>query len=157
AIRLACAYRAAFRRDVFVDLVCYRKHGHNELDDPTFTQPLMYREIAKRPTLSSAYAEKLIAEGVVDAATVRAMEAEYAQQLNAAHRRAHGPLSPVPARALAGAWEGLGPAGDDWTARTAVSRATLEQVMRSAAAVPPEFQAHPKAAKLIAERVTRLA
>jgi 2-oxoglutarate dehydrogenase E1 component len=155
AVRLAAAYRAEFHRDVFLHLVCYRRYGHNELDDPTFTQPLMYRAIAEHTPASVSYAERLVREGVVDEATVRAMQAEIAQRLNAAHRRAASPLPPEAERGLGGAWEGLAPAppGVDWSAATAVSRGTLEQVARSAAVVPPEFEAHPKAAKLLADRV----
>jgi 2-oxoglutarate dehydrogenase E1 component len=153
AMRLAADYRAAFKRDVFVDLVCYRLHGHNELDDPTFTQPVMYRKIAAHPPVSRSYADRLIREGVLDEQTVKAMESEIAQRLNAAHRRARGAKAPAEERSFGGAWQGLGPAGDDWSARTSVSRATLEQVVRSAARLPDGFHPHPKAAKLLEDRI----
>ncbi len=157
AMRLAAAYRARFRRDVFVDLVSYRKYGHNELDDPTFTQPAMYRDIAGHVPASQAYAERLLREGALDEPTLRAMRAEIAQRLGAAFPRAKATLPPDHERDLAGAWEGLAWAGDDWSARTAVSRGTLEQVMNAAATLPPGFDAHPKAAKLIQERVRMVA
>lgn len=60
ACRLAVLYREQFRRDVIVDLICYRKYGHNELDEPSFTQPLMYKVIRSRPNVPDAYADKLI-------------------------------------------------------------------------------------------------
>ena len=152
AIRLAAAYRAAFRRDVFVDLVCYRRYGHNELDDPTFTQPVMYRTIAAHAPASQTYAARLVREGVLDEATVRAMEAEIAQRLGGAHRRARAPQSAAPVSVPGGAWEGLTWAGDDWTGHTSVTRGTLEQILRGAGAIPEGFAVHPKVAKLYADR-----
>ena len=157
AIRLAAAYRAAFRRDVFVDLVCYRRYGHNELDDPTFTQPVMYRTIAAHTPASQTYAARLVREGVVDEATVKAMEAEIAQRLGGAHRRARAPQAATPARAPGGAWEGLTWAGDDWTGHTSVTRGTLEQILRGAGSVPQGFAVHPKVAKLYADRISMAA
>ncbi len=61
--RMAMEYRLAFRKDVFIDILCYRKYGHNEGDEPRFTQPLLYKEIAKHPNPKEIYAKKLIAEG----------------------------------------------------------------------------------------------
>jgi len=153
AMRLAAAYRTAFRRDVFVDLVCYRRYGHNELDDPTFTQPVMYRTIASHPPAARTYAARLVSEGVIDEQTVRAMEAEIAQRLGGAHRRARVPVASESRQQPGGAWEGLTWAGDDWTAHTSVARATLEQVLKAAASLPSGFEAHPRAAKLYAGRV----
>ena len=65
AAELAMEYRQAFDSDVVIDLFCYRRYGHNESDEPAFTQPIMYRKIAEHPTTRALYAEKLIAEGVV--------------------------------------------------------------------------------------------
>jgi 2-oxoglutarate dehydrogenase E1 component len=153
AIRLAAAYRAEFKRDVFLDLVCYRKYGHNELDDPTFTQPLMYRKIAAHTPASRAYAEHLVREGVLDRPRLEAIEADIAQRLNAAHRRARTEQVPNGEVELGGAWRGLEWARDDWSACTAVSRGTLEQVVRGAAVVPPGMTPHPKVARLLNDRV----
>ncbi|HKQ59249.1 MAG TPA: thiamine pyrophosphate-dependent enzyme, partial [Candidatus Eisenbacteria bacterium] len=74
AMRLALAYRAAFKSDVFVDLVCYRRHGHNELDDPTFTQPVMYQAIAAHVPAARRYADALLADGVLREADLAGME-----------------------------------------------------------------------------------
>ncbi len=157
AIQLATAYRAAFRRDVFVDLVCYRRHGHNELDDPTFTQPVMYRTIASHTPAAQTYASRLVSEGVLDEQTVHAMEAEIAQRLGGAHRRARAPQSGDAEPALVGAWEGLAWAGDDWTGHTSVTRGTLEQILRDVTGLPGGFEAHPKVVKLYADRVAMAA
>ncbi|HEY6865795.1 MAG TPA: thiamine pyrophosphate-dependent enzyme, partial [Candidatus Eisenbacteria bacterium] len=119
-IRLAVAYRMRFKRDVFVDLVCYRKHGHNELDDPAFTQPVMVRAIARHPSLSTLYAGRLVREGVLDEDAVAAMRAEATAAFQAAHGRVRAhpePARPVP---LGGAWVGLEWAGEEWEVATAV-------------------------------------
>jgi 2-oxoglutarate dehydrogenase E1 component len=153
AIRVALAYRDRFRRDAFVDLVCYRKHGHNELDDPTFTQPVLYQKIANHRPASAAYAEALAAEGVLDEAGRKSIEGEIEGALREAHARRSAEDRPNGEGGLGGAWQGLGWAGSDWSARTAVPRATLEQVLKGAAEAPPDFHPHPKVSRLLDDRV----
>merc|ERR1739848_639778 len=75
--RIAAEYRATFHKDVVVDMVGYRKHGHNEIDEPMFTQPIMYSIIKKHPNLLSIYSEKLINEGVVTKEEVGAVIDKY--------------------------------------------------------------------------------
>ncbi len=79
--RMAVDYRAKFRKDVFIDLVCYRRHGHNEADEPSATQPLMYKKIKARPTAQALYAERLIKEGVVTKEDVTGYIADYRKAL----------------------------------------------------------------------------
>jgi 2-oxoglutarate dehydrogenase E1 component len=156
AVRIAVAYRATFKRDVFIDLVCYRKHGHNELDDPTFTQPVMYRTIAAHRPAAQRYAERLIEEGVLDRSRYEALEAEVERHLRDAHARARAQAGPNGEPRLGGAWSGLEWAGEDWSADTAVAREMLERIARGAAALPPGFQAHPRAAKLMMDRIAMI-
>jgi 2-oxoglutarate dehydrogenase E1 component len=73
AARLAFAYRATFKRDVLVDLVGYRRHGHNEGDEPAFTQPVMYAQVARQPTVRQSWAATLEARGLIDAGRAGAM------------------------------------------------------------------------------------
>ncbi len=80
---LAFEFRRRFKRDVVIDLVCYRRHGHNEADEPAATQPLMYQNIRARPTALDLYIKRLIGEGVVDAAAVKALRDEYRRKLDA--------------------------------------------------------------------------
>src|SRR5882724_4589455 len=75
--RVATEYRQQFRKDVVIDLFCYRRHGHNESDEPAFTQPLMYRAIARHPTTRQIYAGRLVAAGVVDEAEVAALATRF--------------------------------------------------------------------------------
>src|SRR5204862_7652272 len=147
AARLAIGFRERFKKDVFIDLVCYRKHGHNELDDPTFTQPVMYRKIASHTPASRSYAARLVEQGVLDADGLRGMESEIDDRLKSAHARtrSEAPLNDeVP---LGGAWNGMQWAGEDWSAPTAVDRGVLQRVIRDAAQLPGGFPPHPKIAR----------
>ncbi len=65
AARIAAEFRQEFKEDILIDLVCYRRHGHNELDDPTFTQPLMYEIIKRKPTVDELYRQRLVEEGAL--------------------------------------------------------------------------------------------
>ena len=79
--QLALDYRMKFNRDVVIDLVCYRRHGHNEADAPASTQPYMYQKIRNHPTTRKIYAESLIAENVITAEQARSMEQDYQKRL----------------------------------------------------------------------------
>src|SRR5690606_28268229 len=80
--RLALEYRMRFHKDVVIDLVCYRRHGHNEADEPAATQPVMYRAIRKHPTVRKIYGDKLVAEGLLTEDEVAAMVEQYRQGLD---------------------------------------------------------------------------
>ncbi|MFI5372113.1 MAG: 2-oxoglutarate dehydrogenase E1 component [Candidatus Eisenbacteria bacterium] len=152
ATRLAVEFRHAFKRDILVDLVCYRKHGHNELDDPTFTQPAMYQRIARHLPVSKTYAERLIGAAVLDAAAVERLERDLDRTLQAAHQRVRATEPVDPVRPLGGGWSGLEWAGDDWSAHTAVARATIERVVEGLGTLPVGFRPHPRIERLIGER-----
>lgn len=80
-IRLAMEYRQRFHRDVFIDILCYRKYGHNEGDEPRFTQPLLYKSISRHPGTREIYNRKLLSQGVVEADLAREMESRFREML----------------------------------------------------------------------------
>ena len=140
AAELAIGFRREFKVDVLIDLWCYRRHGHNESDDPALTQPLMYREIAQHPTVVDQYAEKLVAEGIVEAGAVQAMQRRIRSQLDKAQETSAQELrSPPQVPAFGGVWKGLAPAGDNWNAETAVDADRLSRLGHLATQVPESF------------------
>jgi len=81
ATRLAVEYRQRFKRDIFIDLLCYRKYGHNEGDEPRFTQPILYKAISKHPNPREIYAQKLMSEGLASQEVVKTMQEEFKAML----------------------------------------------------------------------------
>src|ERR1019366_7602791 len=90
--RVALNYRMKFHKDVVIDLVCYRRHGHNEADEPAATQPLMYQVIRKKPTVRQIYTDTLAAEGVLTAAEAAAMMEQYRNGLDEGKPQARAAL-----------------------------------------------------------------
>ncbi len=152
AARLAIAFRQQFRKDVFIHLVCYRKHGHNELDDPTFTQPVMYREIAEHPSPVAQYRDRLIAAGALTGEEADRRAAEFRELLGDAQSYARDFMPRQQIFVFGGAWKGLGWAGDDWSADTAVAAETLREVAQSFTRIPEGFHPHPKVLRMMEQR-----
>jgi 2-oxoglutarate dehydrogenase E1 component len=149
--RVATEYRQQFKKDLVIDLFCYRRHGHNESDEPAFTQPLMYRAIARHPTTREIYAGRLVAAGVVDEAEVAAMASRFVASLEAQFEAAKG-YRPNKADWLEGAWAGLEEASediryDDRRGDTGVALETLREVGRGLVTVPEGFRLNPKIAR----------
>jgi len=157
AAQLAIAFRDEFKKDVIIDLVCYRKYGHNETDDPSFTQPRMYQEIAAHASVRQLYAERLIAAGVTTADEVEQGAAALREIFNDARDYARDFMPRQQVFALGGLWKGLQWAGDDWSAHTAVPMETLQRVMDGVREIPPEFAVYPKVKRLMDERAAMLA
>jgi len=149
AARLAIGFRQQFKVDVMLDLWCYRRHGHNEVDEPSFTQPVMYREIDKHPTVRERYAKRLLDAGVIGQAELDQMKNVVIQRLESSHKLAAEvkPRTKVPT--FGGVWKGLGPAGSDWSAVTKVPRDALMKIADSGTRVPRNFTVHPKVQKLV--------
>lgn len=144
AARLAIAFRQRFKVDVMIDLWCYRRHGHNETDDPTFTQPLMYREIAEHPRVAETYAEQLQHERKIPPEEPEKMRTEVRSRLDEALERAKELRPRQRIFSLGGWWEGFSRAGADWSATTAVPAELLRRVTEGAARLPAEFALHHK-------------
>ncbi|MCX7374848.1 MAG: 2-oxoglutarate dehydrogenase E1 component [Alphaproteobacteria bacterium] len=146
AAQIAAEFRMAFKADIVLDIVCYRRHGHNESDEPAFTQPLMYARIKQMAPVRQWYANKLAAEGSVPAAESQAIQDEFYAKLEADFQAAQD-FKPNKADWLEGHWSGLKAAGSDSTEvdeATAVSLETLRDVGGTLCRVPENFNANPK-------------
>ncbi|HEX7060679.1 MAG TPA: 2-oxoglutarate dehydrogenase E1 component, partial [Woeseiaceae bacterium] len=150
--RLALAYRRQFKKDVVIDFVCYRRHGHNEADEPSATQPVMYGRIRNHKTTRQIYAEKLVAGGVIEAEQAERMQDEYRDRLD------HG--EPVP-KALIGNGEVV--QSIDWSryfdtpwdvdVDTTVPPEKLAELASRITTLPPGFVLHGRVQRIMDERV----
>jgi 2-oxoglutarate dehydrogenase E1 component len=149
--RLALKYRLRFRKDVVIDLVGYRRHGHNEADEPAATQPAMYRVIRQHPTARRLYADRLIAAGVLTEAEVEATYEHYRAGLDEGRPQARASLGMIGNKYTVD-WSAF--AEVDWTERvpTGVELARLRAVGERITSVPTGFTLHPRVAQLMANR-----
>jgi 2-oxoglutarate dehydrogenase E1 component len=152
-VRLAVDYRRTFGKDVVIDLVCYRRYGHNEGDEPYFTQPLMYERIRERPSLHRLYADRLIAEDVADEEQVRKMEAEVSARLEGDYEEVHGSACPFPEHRFYENWDGYSGKYTEEPVETAVSKETLLESARQLCSVPSDFSLFGKVEKLLQRRL----
>jgi 2-oxoglutarate dehydrogenase E1 component len=153
AVRLAMAYRGRFGKDAVIDLVGYRRHGHNEGDEPAYTQPLMAARIARQPSVREQYAAELVAEGVVTQDEADELAKQVEQQLRDAHERLKKSFAEgIPAVAR----EGRIPAASGAATVTAVETDTLRALNAELLRVPDGFTVHPKLAKQLERRVEAL-
>jgi 2-oxoglutarate dehydrogenase E1 component len=148
AAAFAAEYRQIFKRDVVIDLYCYRRHGHNEGDEPAFTQPQMYKKIKAHPTTREIYAKTLIEERVLSQGDVDALVAESQAQLEAGFAAA-ADYTPNKADWLEGAWLGLEAASSDsWQPpETGVRLDSLREVGVALTTVPDGFSINRKIAR----------
>jgi 2-oxoglutarate dehydrogenase E1 component len=144
ASKIATEFRQKFRKPVVVDMFCYRRFGHNETDEPAFTQPIMYKKIAQHPTAVEIYSKRLTAEGVVSAAEVEAMKAGYRKKLDE-NFAASESFRPNKADWLDGRWAHLKAARLDDDPRrgtTGVPIGRLKAIGLKATKVPANFKVH---------------
>ncbi len=148
--RLAVEFRQRFNRDVVIDLFCYRRYGHNEADEPAFTQPLMYRKIAQHPTTRQLYTEKLIADGALTPRQAEALIDEFNQRLEG-DLGASKSYRPNKADWLEGAWAGFEQAGQEGARRgqTAAPLKLLNEVGRAIFAAPDGVRLNPKIERIL--------
>ncbi len=153
AARMAIEFRQHFKQDVMIDLWCYRRHGHNETDEPSFTQPVTYRQIEKHPSVAKIYSDRLIQAGVLTEKEVEQLRADAIDRLERARKLSREVKPRIKVPSFGGIWKGLGRAGKDWSAKTAVPRDTLRKVVDSLKNMPQGFTVHPKLAKTMQTRV----
>lgn len=148
AMRLACAYRATFKKDVLIDLVGYRRHGHNEGDEPMYTQPTRTAAIRRHPTVPQVWASRLVAEGVMTAEEAANVEQEVSQRYAEMHARFKQSLlgsekhAPWPAE----------PAEAPQPVATSVAPERLHFINESLLQWPADFAANPRLAKQLERR-----
>ncbi len=154
--RLALKYRQRFRKDVVIDLVCYRRHGHNEADEPAATQPRMYQVIRAHPTARRIYADKLIAAGLITEADAQGMLEQYREGLDAGRPQARASLGMIGNKYTVD-WTPYSQV--DFTERvmTGVELPRLETLGKRITQVPEAFVLHPRVAQVIANRKKMLA
>lgn len=151
AAQLAVDYRVKFKKDIVIDLVCYRRHGHNEADEPAATQPLMYKVIKAMPTPAAIYANKLVAEGILKDGKEKELEIEYRDKLD----KGQGVVDVIPDNAtyeFLKAWEPY--IGKEWTekAKTAVPLKKLTAIANQLEKLPEGFVLQPQVKKLMETR-----
>jgi 2-oxoglutarate dehydrogenase E1 component len=144
ACKIATEFRQKFQKPVVVDMFCYRRHGHNEGDEPSFTQPLMYKAIAAHPTTLEIYGDKLVGEGVVTAGEVEKMKADWRARLDVELEAAQN-YRANKADWLDGRWAGFKRAETDDEPRrghTGVEIAKLKEIGEKITTLPQGFHLH---------------
>ena len=145
--RVATEFRHRFKKDAVIDIFCYRRHGHNETDEPAFTQPLMYKAIESHPTTRQIYATRLVEEGVISEAEAEQMVTDFLALLDQQSETAKS-YRPNKADWLEGAWTGLEAAsGDERRGETGVSPTLLKDVGNALCTVPDGFSLNRKIAR----------
>jgi 2-oxoglutarate dehydrogenase E1 component len=154
--RLALKYRMRFHKDVVIDLVCYRRHGHNEADEPAATQPRMYKVIRQHPTARKLYADKLVAEGILPEGDGAAMVEHYRDGLDQGRPQARASLGMIGNKYTVD-WTTY--AQIDWKARakSGVELRRLRALGERLTTIPEGFALHPRVAQVIANRKKMLA
>ncbi len=152
--QIAMEYRYKFKSDVVIDMICYRRHGHNEADEPTVTQPVMYRKVDAHPQVHELYRQRLVTDGVISEIDAEAMVQEYRTNLEEVRRNPNR-RPPERHNSLSGRWQGF-QHRDAAEPDTAVSREDLSRLVRVAHGVPEDFTLHPKVAKIYESRVQML-
>jgi len=154
--RLALEYRMRFHKDVVIDLVCYRRHGHNEADEPAATQPVMYKVIRQHPTTRQLYADKLVAEGSLTRPEADAMPEQYREGLDKGRPQARAALGMI-GNNFTVDWTRYAQA--DWTERLSggVEAGRLESLGKRLMELPSDLTLHPRVAHVMATRRKMLA
>jgi 2-oxoglutarate dehydrogenase E1 component len=151
--QLAADYRWKFGKDVVVDVVCYRRYGHNEGDEPYFTQPLMYEQIRQRASLNRIYAEELLEEQIIQKDEIENLEKTINTRLNAAYDSVHGSECPFPFALFYENWNEISADYTHVPINTAVKEKTLISLARKLNKVPEDFALNPKLEGLLQKRL----
>jgi len=151
AVQLCMEWKERYRTDVFLDLICYRRWGHNETDEPTFTQPIHYRKIKEQPTTVQIYEKRLLAEGM-PAADLEAIKDRVKKRLEEALKKVKSEEVRIQVQTLKGDWAGFQKEDPTSEPVTSVDREKLEFIARQITTFPSSFQLHPKIKRLMETR-----
>ena len=149
--QMALDYRMTFNKDVVIDLICYRRLGHNEADEPSTTQPMMYKKIRHHPTTRAIYAEKLMREKIITAEEVKALEANYIQRLEQGEVVSR-PVLPVPSYSYSKQWLKFQNAHWEVAYDSHVDLEHLRFCSERLLRLPQDFELHPRVAKIMESR-----
>ncbi len=151
--RLAAEYRNLFKEDIVVDMFCYRRSGHNEADEPSFTQPLMYKSIDNHPTTLKIYEKKLIEENIISEEESKKIQTSFKKFLDEEFESAKS-YKPNKADWLDGTWKGFKTASlDARKGKTSVNEKNLIEIGKQIHHIPSNFNAHKKIRKIYQERI----
>ena len=156
--QLALDFRVRWKRDVFIDMYCFRRHGHNETDEPSFTQPMLYRTIAAHPLVSAIYTESLVGGGSISAGEGDAIKAEYSAALEenlakAKEREAAKAAKRArPADPFKGSNAQFQPEYHHTPVETSVPAQEIERIVRGLTTVPESFRLNPKIKRILDAR-----
>ncbi len=154
--RLSTEFRQKFGRDIVIDLFCYRRYGHNEGDEPAFTQPIMYQKIAQHKSARAIYEKKLIADNVITEAEAKAIYADFEAELDIAFKEAED-FEPKKADYLEGAWSEMSVAdAGPRRGQTAIAKDELTRLIGALTKVPEGFNANSKLLRLLNNKTKML-
>ena len=153
-VELAMEYRARFQADVIIDMLCYRKFGHNEMDEPSFTQPVMYRRIQEKQSIVDLYAQRLLRENVIVAEAVSDMRRQQRAKLDRELEIARASEKRPKVEAMHGVWSNFlgGPDDSVPDVETGTSRERLHQITDRVTTIPEDIRVHRKIRQLFAQR-----
>ncbi len=154
--RLALQYRQKFKKDVVIDLVCYRRHGHNEADEPSATQPIMYGQIKNHKTTRELYADRLVSAQVATTSDVLKMQDEYRDQLDRGEHVQEASLGMIGNEFTVDWTPFLNSRWDD-PADTTISPKTCADLGHSLTSIPPDVKPHGRVQRIIDQRVKMVA
>ncbi len=154
--KLAADYRHRFGKDVVIDVICYRRYGHNEGDEPYFTQPLMYNRIKERPSLHALYAQELSADEIINSGDLETLQTEIQDALEKAYADVHGTDCLFPQDNYFKEWEDVQSNYSFEGISTGVPRKQLKKIAAQLNQVPNEVSLNPKLKRLLDKRLVAI-